>query len=63
MYKYEIIKVYDNTLLFGCNSYSELEDKVKEMIRENGDDDWSILGISDIEEYIEYCTELKLVIN
>jgi hypothetical protein len=61
---YSIVNNLDNKVIANLSNDRELINKLQAIILENGDIDFSILGISDAKEYIEdYCSNLDLVID
>lgn len=56
--------VFDNAnggKIITLNSDSELIKFVKKLVKENGTTDFSVLGVSDAKEYLEYCPDLTLL--
>jgi len=52
----------ENEKITELKSDIDLIDFVKKIIKENQDFDYSVLGISDAEEYIElYCGNLEII--
>ena len=61
---YSIVNNIENKVIATLDSDRELINKVQEIVSENGDSDFSVLGISDAKEYIEdYCHNLDLLID
>jgi len=57
---FEILNTIENKTIFKGNE-SELVDFMKKIAVENEDYDFSFLSISDVEEYMEYCSNLELI--
>ena len=61
---YSIVNNLENKVIANLSNDRELIDKVREIVSENGNSDFSVLGISDAKEYIEdYCSNLDLLID
>jgi len=61
---YSIVNNLENKVIANLSNDRELIDKVSEIVSENGNSDFSVLGISDAKEYIEdYCSNLDLLID
>ena len=61
---YSIVNNIENKVIATLSNDSELINKVQAIILENEDVDFSVLGISDVKEYIEdYCHNLDLLID
>jgi hypothetical protein len=61
---YSIVNNLENKVIANLSNDRELIDKVSEIVSENSDSDFSVLGISDAKEYIEdYCSNLDLLID
>lgn len=59
---YTLVNTVDNHMVVRFNRNSELIDKVRRIVIENEDYDFSILGVSDAFEYIqEYSQNLALL--
>jgi hypothetical protein len=56
----EVFNTVENTTVFSGNEIDLLE-FMKKIAIENEDFDFSFIGISDVEEYMEYCDNLKLI--
>lgn len=60
---YSIVNNLENKVIANLSNDRELIDKVSEIVSENGNTDFSVIGISDAKEYIEdYCSNLDLMI-
>ena len=57
---FEVLNTIEDQIIFsgGLNDLLEFMTKIA---RENEDFDFSFLGISDVEEYMEYCDNLELI--
>ncbi len=61
---YKIFNNVEDKIIAELKTQAEFIDKVREIVIENEDFDYSILGIADAEEYIEdYCGNLELIID
>jgi hypothetical protein len=59
---FTLVNLIENEVIAEPKSVAELIDKVSKIIIENEDFDFSLLGLSDVKEYIEdYCDNLALL--
>ena len=61
---YSIVNNIENKVIANLSTDVDLIYKVREIVTENGDSDFSVIGISDAKEYLEdYCSNLDLLID
>lgn len=59
---YRILHNIDNEKITTLNSDKEFIEFVELIVKENGDTNFSIIGVSDAKEYLEdYCPNLTLL--
>lgn len=59
---YKILNNVENKIIFESSNDLEFIEFVRKIVIENEDYDFSVLGVSDAEEYIEeYCDNLELL--
>lgn len=59
---YSIVNNIENKIIANLSSDVDLIYKVREIVTENGDSNFSVIGVSDAKEYIEdYCADLDLL--
>ena len=59
---FTIFSVSENKIIFKSDNESEFMDFVKSLVKENGDENFSILGIGDAIEYID-CSDYYTMLN